>query len=95
MLFGCFFNSHFVFVSGKHISFLNACAFGFAVIKIPLTDTDPIIRAYDFQDKDPNNFLDDGRGDWDWLFLHGADYVITDRSELLIDYLTKCGRRTK
>lgn len=63
--------------------------------KIPLTDTDPIIRAYDFQDKDPNNFLDDGRGDWDWLFLHGADYVITDRSELLIDYLTKCGRRTK
>ena len=33
MLFGCFFNSHFVFVSGKHISFLNACAFGFAVIK--------------------------------------------------------------
>ena len=32
MLFGCFFNSHFVFVSGKHISFLNACAFGFAVI---------------------------------------------------------------
>ena len=34
MLFGCFFNSHFVFVSGKHISFLNACAFGFAVIKL-------------------------------------------------------------
>lgn len=34
MLFGCFFNSHFVFVSGKHISFLNACAFGFAVITI-------------------------------------------------------------
>lgn len=35
MLFGCFFNSHFVFVSGKHISFLNACAFGFAVIICP------------------------------------------------------------
>ena len=32
MLFECFFNSHFVFVCGKHISFLNACAFGFAVI---------------------------------------------------------------
>lgn len=63
--------------------------------KIPLTDTDPIIRKYDFQDKDPNNFLDDGRGDWDWLFLHGADYVITDRSELLIEYLTKSGRRVK
>ncbi len=63
--------------------------------KIPLTDTDPIIRRYDFQDKDPNNFLDDGRGDWDWLFLHGADYVITDRSELLIEYLSKSGRRMK
>lgn len=63
--------------------------------KIPLTDTDPIIRKYDFQDKDPNNFLDDGRGDWDWLFLHGADYVITDRSELLIEYLSKSGRRVK
>ncbi len=63
--------------------------------KIPLTDTDPIIRQYDFQDKDPNNFLDDGRGDWDWLLLHGADYVITDRSELLIEYLSKSGRREK
>lgn len=63
--------------------------------KVPLTDTDPIIRKYDFKDKDPNNFLDDGRGDWDWLFRHGADYVITDRSELLIEYLTKCGRRVK
>lgn len=63
--------------------------------KIPLTDTDPIIRSYDFQDKDPSNFLDDGRGDWDWLFSYGADYVITDRSELLIDYLTKQGRRDK
>lgn len=63
--------------------------------KIPLTDTDPIIRKYDFKDADPDNFLDDGRGDWDWLFAHGADYVITDRSELLIDYLTKSGRRVK
>lgn len=62
--------------------------------KIPLTDTDAIIRQYDFQDKDPNNFLDDGRGDWDWLLLHGADYIITDRSELLIDYLKQSGLRT-
>lgn len=68
---------------------------GVVAEKIPLTDTDPIIRKYDFKDKDPNNFLDDGRGDWDWLFRHGADYVITDRSELLIEYLTKCGRRVK
>lgn len=63
--------------------------------KIPLTDTDPIIRQYDFKDADPSNFLDDGRGDWDWLFLHGADYVMTDRSELLIEYLKQAGRRTK
>ncbi len=63
--------------------------------KIPLTDTDPIIRRYDFKDKDLTDPLDDGRGDWDWLFAHGADYVITDRSELLIEYLTKSGRRTK
>lgn len=60
--------------------------------KVPLTDTDPIIRKYDFKDRDPNDFLDDGRGDWDWLFRHGADYVITDRSELLIEYLIKSGR---
>lgn len=32
-----FFNSHFVFVSGKHISFLNACAFGFAVIRYEIS----------------------------------------------------------
>ena len=63
--------------------------------KIPLTDTDPIIRRYNFQDTDPTNPLDDGRGDWDWLFPKGANYVITDRSELLIDYLNAQGRRTK
>ncbi len=63
--------------------------------KIPLTDTDPIVRKYDFQDKDPNNFLDDGRGDWDWLLSKGANYVITDRSELLILYLEQLGFRTK
>lgn len=63
--------------------------------KIPLTDTDPIVRKYDFQDKDPNNFLDDGRGDWDWLISKGANYIITDRSELLILYLEQLGLRTK
>lgn len=31
-MFGCFFNLHFVFVCEKHISFLNAVAFRFAVI---------------------------------------------------------------
>lgn len=63
--------------------------------KIPLTDTDPIVRHYDFQDKDPNNYLDDGRGNWEWLLGHGATYVITDRSELLIEFLSKMGYRTK
>ncbi len=63
--------------------------------KIPLTDTDPITRDYNFKDQDPNNFLDDGRGDWDWLFAKGANYVITDRSELMLDYLTVKGLRTK
>ncbi len=63
--------------------------------KIPLTDTDPIVRPYDFQDKDPNNFLDDGRGNWEWLLGNGATYVITDRSELLIEFLEKLGFRHK
>lgn len=63
--------------------------------KVPLTDTDLIYRMYDFQDKNPNNFLDDGRGDWDWVFKHGADYVITDRSDVLIDYLQAQGKRIK
>lgn len=68
---------------------------GVVAEKNPLTDCDPVIRKYDFKDSDPNNPLDDGRGDWDWSFAHGADYVIADRSELLIEYLDKCGRREK
>lgn len=76
-------------------SFWPETSEGVIAEKRPLTDTDPIIRRYDFKDRDPNNPLDDGRGDWDWVFRHGADYVITDRSELLIDYLTKCGKRQK
>ncbi len=63
--------------------------------KNPLRDTDPITRNYKFNDSNPTDFLDDGRGDWDWLFSKGADYVITDRSELMIDYLTVKGLRTK
>ena len=91
------------FLSGIHnagiwigqYSFWPETGEGVIAEKIPLTDTDPIIRKYDFKDQDPTNFLDDGRGDWDWLFLQGASYVITDRSELLIEYLTKRGRRIK
>lgn len=49
MLFGCFFNSHFVFVSGKHISFLNACAFGFAVI-ITVNENSPLVMIAENMD---------------------------------------------
>lgn len=63
--------------------------------KIPLTDTDPIVRKYHFRDKDPNDFLDDGRGNWEWLIGKGADYIITDRSELLINFFDIMGRRVK
>lgn len=57
MLFGCFFNSHFVFVSGKHISFLNACAFGFAVIKLVYVHR----CVYDGEVKPSQDELDGGR----------------------------------
>lgn len=40
------------------------------------------------------DFMNDGRGDWDWLFDKGADFVITDRPEMLIDYLKAAGKRT-
>lgn len=76
-------------------SFWPETADGVFAEKIPLTDTDPIARDYNFKDEDPTNFLDDGRGDWDWLFAKGADYVITDRSELMLDYLQIKGLRTK
>lgn len=76
-------------------SFWPETADGVFAEKIPLRDTDPITRNYKFNDSDPTDFLDDGRGDWDWLFSKGADYVITDRSELMIDYLTVKGLRTK
>lgn len=84
----------------KHIwigqfSFWPEVGDGVVAEKIPLTDTDPIVRKYDFKDQDPADFLDDGRGNWDWLLSKGANYVVTDRSELLIDMLTKMGRRTK
>lgn len=76
-------------------SFWPETADGVFAEKIPLTDTDPITRDYNFKDQDPTNFLDDGRGDWDWLLSKGANYIITDRSELFLDYLTIKGLRTK
>lgn len=76
-------------------SFWPETADGVFAEKIPLTDTDPITRDYNFKDQDPNNPLDDGRGDWDWLFGKGANYIITDRSELMLDYLQVRGLRTK
>ena len=66
---------------------------GVIAVKKPLTNCETTIRKYDFQDKNPQNFLDDGRGDWDWVFRHGANFIISDRSEILLDYLVKSGRR--
>ena len=86
-------NSNHIWI-GQY-SFWPETADGVFAEKIPLTDTDPITRDYKFQDRDPGNFLDDGRGDWDWLFSKGANYVITDRSELMLDYLTVKGLRSK
>ena len=68
---------------------------GVVAEKNPLDDSDPVIRKYDFKDLDPNDPLDDGRGNWSWLLYKGADYIITDRSELLIDFLQLLGRRQK
>lgn len=64
--------------------------------KNPLTDCDIVVRHYDFKNNgDSTAFLNDGRGDWDWLLSHGADYVVTDRPHLLIEYLEAIGKRVK
>lgn len=39
------------------------------------------------------DFMNDGRGDWDWLFNLGADFVITDRPVLMVQYLQAMGKR--
>ncbi len=76
-------------------SFWPETSFGVFAEKSPLTDCDIITRNYNFLDSDPNNPLDDGRGDWDWLLSKGANYIITDRGELMIDYLNEIGKRTR
>lgn len=86
-------DSHNIWI-GQY-SFWPETADGVFAEKSPLTDSDPMTRDYDFKDMDPANPLDDGRGDWDWLLLKGADYIITDRSELMIDYLRLKGLREK
>lgn len=83
------------FIWAGQYSFWPETSFGIFAQKSPLVDCDPIVRDYLFQDIDPSDPLDDGRGDWDWLLEHGADYIITDRSELLIDYLQALGKRNK
>lgn len=50
--------------------------------------TKPVTKAIK-----PTNPLDDGRGDWDWFFKHGANFGITDRPALMIEYLTAAGKR--
>lgn len=48
----------------------------------------------DAPDFDPDKyFFDDGRGGWDWLVSNGANYIITDRPALMIDYLKAIGQR--
>lgn len=78
-------------------SFWPETSFGVFAEKIPLTDCDVITRSYNFEDKPSNiaDALDDGRGDWDWLLSKGANYIITDRGELMIDYLNEIGKRTR
>lgn len=86
-------NAHNIWI-GQY-SFWPETADGVFAEKIPLTDTDAICRDYNFRDSNPSDFLDDGRGDWDWLLSKGADYIITDRSELIIDFLNIKGRRNR
>jgi Glycerophosphoryl diester phosphodiesterase family/Phosphodiester glycosidase len=38
-------------------------------------------------------FLNDGRGDWDFITKHGANFIITDRPALLAQYLEDRGLR--
>lgn len=38
-------------------------------------------------------FMNDGRGDWDWTFKMGANFIITDRPVLMVQYLENLGRR--
>lgn len=78
-------------------SFWPETEYGVFAEEIPLRSCNPIMRNYNFLDKpdSPATAWDDGRGDWDWLFSKGADYVISDRGELLIDYLKLIGKRSK
>ncbi|MDR2407960.1 MAG: glycerophosphodiester phosphodiesterase family protein [Bacteroidales bacterium] len=78
-------------------SFWPETNYGVFAEKAPLTDCDIITRDYNFKDdpSSPPTAWDDGRGDWDWLSSKGANYIITDRGELMIDYLKAKGKRTK
>lgn len=35
----------------------------------------------------------DGRSDWDWLISKGANYIISDRSKMIVEYLETAGKR--
>lgn len=71
--------------------------------KNPLTDCYPVVRKYNFVNGSNGDgwngenwdfFMDDGRGDWDWLLSNGADYIITDRPHLMVNYLEALGKRS-
>ena len=54
-----------------------------------------VIRDYNFTGLTTTDFLDDGRGDWDWFLHHGANFVIIDRPRLFIEYLGVKGLRQR
>ncbi len=62
------------------------------------TDCGIIDRDYNFTDNgDFSDFLNDGRGDWDWLTFPSslaANYFVTDRPELMNKYLQGLGKRS-
>jgi hypothetical protein len=52
-----------------------------------------IIRKYYFANDGSTNMLNDGRGDWDWVMSKGPNFIVSDRPDLWIDYLTVIGKR--
>lgn len=53
------------------------------------------VRHYNFKNNgDLRDFYNDGRGDWDWIFSKGADYIITERPKLMKTYLALMDKRT-
>ncbi|MFB3389799.1 glycerophosphodiester phosphodiesterase family protein [Flavobacterium sp. LAR06] len=55
-----------------------------------------VIRPYYFTNDGSTSPMNDGRGDWDWLMAKATpNFVVSDRPDLWIDYLTGLGKRKK